>query len=82
MSEDDDADDGEDENNEADSGKEAKPAENETRKEDKTLTDDAKTDKKTKKVSLIHLSRIAREPVFAISDQPRHKPGGTITEDC
>ena len=78
MSEDDD---GEDENNDADRGKEAKPAENEIRKKDKTLTEDAKTDKKTKKVSLFHLSRIGREPVFAISNQLRHKLGGTITED-
>ena len=30
---------------------------------------------------LIHMSLVVRKPVFGVSDQVRHKPGCTATED-
>ena len=36
------------------------------------------TEKKRSK----YMSRIVRKPVFGVSDQVRHKPGCTATEDC
>ena len=33
-----------------------------------------------KEIERIHLSRVARKPVFGISEQVRHKPACTVTE--
>ena len=31
--------------------------------------------------TLLHMSLVVRKPVFGVSDQVRHKPGCTATED-